>query len=191
MCSLCPAPLRLAVVPQTFSVVGSTPAVVTLATDVGVETFTCTAEEAGHADHAGEGEGEEEAHPHSDEISIASGSITWGCVAAEAEEAASGEALSTSEAWGFSMLAVGVGSVGAAVVVVVFLPLCPSVYKLADDMGALAIGALMGGVFLHMMPEAVEMVSAQAALRRGRPGCGSLSLEGRSSAILSPLCRAV
>ncbi len=139
---------------QTFSVAGSTPAQVTLTTEAGVESFTCTAEEEGHEDHAGEEEG-----AHSEEISITSGSVTWGCVAAEAETEEVAGALTTSEAWGYSMLAVGIGSVGAAVVVVMFLPLCPSVYKRVDDMGALAIGALMGGTFLHMLPEAVEMVS--------------------------------
>jgi len=137
---------------QTFSVTGSTPAQVTLTTEAGVESFTCTAEEEGHEDHAGEEEG-----AHSEEISITSGSVTWGCVAAEAETEEVAGALTTSEAWGYSMLAVGIGSVGAAVVVVMFLPLCPSVYKCVDDMGALAIGALMGGTFLHMLPEAVEM----------------------------------
>ena len=65
-----------------------------------------------------EEEGSDEESHRERGIAIATGATHWHCVDAEPGEASTDEPLSNSKAWGYTMAAVLIGSVGCVVILV-------------------------------------------------------------------------
>jgi hypothetical protein len=81
----------------------------------GEEHLLCSAE-VGHSSEEGSGDEDHLEPEHG--ISIATGATHWHCVDAEPAEANTDEPLSRSKAWGYTMAAVLIGSVGCVVILV-------------------------------------------------------------------------
>eukprot|EP00899_Mesostigma_viride_P004095 jgi/Mesvir1/13687/Mv02121-RA.1 len=139
-------------------------ATATVSTSAG--SYACAAEheeEHEEEEHADEHEEEEHAdeHGHAEEETETMltfpgpAATTWHCELAEDEhEEAAPLNSSPAERWGLGILAAVVVSVISLVGIFLVSFDMLSVPHLTDYMGALAVGAIIASVFLHMLPEA-------------------------------------
>ena len=83
----------------------------------------------------------------------------WECTAVEEEEE-EGSGLSKAAVWGLTLLATFITCCCSLIGIICLIPALDKIRQYTDDVAACAMGALLAGVVLHMLPEAVAEIGS-------------------------------